>query len=114
MGLIKAIKKGLYAVADVLNFVLPRQTGYVPPAPLEFVTRMGLRFATDDPTVRHVVADDVITDGGAFSVDLVRLQYALESDRVGYRAGDLVTIVVDSGEGLVLYRAKVEPKEGGK
>lgn len=105
------IKKALDGIAAALNYILPRQTGYVAPPPLVYVTRQGPRFDMDDPFVERVVKNEFIAEGYTFSSDPVRIMLAMRADRVGVNLNDRVTIVVDTGVGRVLYLATVELKE---
>lgn len=105
------IKKALDGVAAALNFLLPRQTGYVPPPPMEYVTRVGPRFDMDDPFVVGVFKDGLIRQGRSYSTDPDEIRTALATDRTGACLNDQLTIIVNTGVGYVLYRVTVCLKE---
>lgn len=101
------IKRALNGVAAMLNFLLPKQTGYVSPPPMDFYTRQGNRIPCESKHVMRVLPETALPEGVNASNDNLRVYNLSQADPWGYELGDEVIVCYDTALGYTAVRAKV-------
>ncbi len=97
-------------VAAALNWLLPKQTGYVAPPPLAFETHLGLTLDYDNQ-IKGVFPDKSLPERQNYSTNNQVIRDVILHANVGAEPGMRVVVVYDSGMGLVAYRATVKEKK---
>lgn len=113
-----SIKRALNGIAAALNFLLPKQTGYVPPPPMDFLTRQGNRIPCESKYVMQVLPASALPEDVNACNDNTRVYNLSRKDPFGYVLGDEVVVCYDTALGFTAVRAKVvvrdekEPHDG--